>query len=304
MRPINYEYLLKKYDENLSFFEAYFEGNEFISIDKKFPIFIIGLPRTGSTLLNQIMASTFNVGYISNLIAKFYCDPVMGILLQKTLESKKTFDFSQAGKNVATTNSIYDVNEFGYFWRRHLHINSIIDMLLYYKSFDEKREKELANNIQRIGNAFELNSIMKANFALYTNTNAIEKLKPIWILIERNVDDIIESLINVRKKKFGNLNHIWGMVAPDKYYSVNEFDYLSKGGKRSVDIQVEKLLEFYKNEIENKDKYKNVLKIGYSDLCKFPNTVLNSINDYIFDKKGVILKTKKFETNLNFKTYK
>ena len=39
------------------------------------PIFIIGAPRSGSTLLYQVLVEAFDVGYLSNLHCKFYGGP-------------------------------------------------------------------------------------------------------------------------------------------------------------------------------------------------------------------------------------
>ena len=39
------------------------------------PIFIIGAPRSGSTLLYQVLTDYFEVGYISNLHAHFFGSP-------------------------------------------------------------------------------------------------------------------------------------------------------------------------------------------------------------------------------------
>ncbi|MFW5879616.1 MAG: sulfotransferase, partial [bacterium] len=50
-------------------------------------IFIVGLPRSGTTPLAQMMVQRFRLGYVTNLIAKFWNSPELGIALTKELSS-------------------------------------------------------------------------------------------------------------------------------------------------------------------------------------------------------------------------
>ena len=61
--------------------------NEFLSsvdlVNSKEPFkknfcFIVGLPRSGSTLLQQILISRYSVGYVSNIVGKFWGNPMVG----------------------------------------------------------------------------------------------------------------------------------------------------------------------------------------------------------------------------------
>ena len=51
-------------------------------------IHIIGAPRSGTTLLSQLLLSFTQVGYINNLIAAFWNAPLYGIYLSKKLLPK------------------------------------------------------------------------------------------------------------------------------------------------------------------------------------------------------------------------
>ena len=51
-------------------------------------IHIIGAPRSGTTLLSQLLLSYTQVGYINNLIAAFWNAPLYGIHLSKKLLPK------------------------------------------------------------------------------------------------------------------------------------------------------------------------------------------------------------------------
>ena len=57
------------------------------------PIFIIGAPRTGSTLLIQSIAKALDVGYLTNLHCKFYGFPSLVEYLLKQTSKKRNFSF-------------------------------------------------------------------------------------------------------------------------------------------------------------------------------------------------------------------
>ena len=76
-------------------------------------IFVLGLPRSGTTLLTQLLIAGLNVGYIDNLVARFWLAPIHGIRLSRAVLEKKQFSFtSDYGK----TPSIDGPHEFSYFW--------------------------------------------------------------------------------------------------------------------------------------------------------------------------------------------
>ena len=77
-------------------------------------IFILGLHRSGATLITQAIAKALEVGYINNFVARFWLAPVTGIRLSKNLlKDKKEIGFeSDFGK----THGIAEPHEFSYFW--------------------------------------------------------------------------------------------------------------------------------------------------------------------------------------------
>ena len=70
----------KRFNKNLSHFPIY----KFNKKNFKFkPTFIVALPRGASTFLQQLLISSTNIGYISNMIALFWEKPELGAMLQK-----------------------------------------------------------------------------------------------------------------------------------------------------------------------------------------------------------------------------
>jgi len=48
-------------------------------------VFVVGLPRSGTTLLSQLLAYCLDAGYVTNVAARFWLAPVHGIRLSRLL---------------------------------------------------------------------------------------------------------------------------------------------------------------------------------------------------------------------------
>jgi len=55
-------------------------------------LFVIGAPRSGTTLSTQILANSGAFGYPTNLLSRFYAAPYIGTLVQK-LATDPGYDF-------------------------------------------------------------------------------------------------------------------------------------------------------------------------------------------------------------------
>src|SRR5688572_20935868 len=53
------------------------------------PVFIVGPPRSGSTLLYDALAESMQFSYFSNLTAEFYAVPVIGAYLSRALPDRR-----------------------------------------------------------------------------------------------------------------------------------------------------------------------------------------------------------------------
>jgi len=79
---------------------------------------VIGVPRSGTTLLHQVLAAGLEIGYVDNLTAAFWRAPVFGLRLARKLgvrDSGPSFESS-----FGRTRGVGEPHEFGYFWNHHL----------------------------------------------------------------------------------------------------------------------------------------------------------------------------------------
>lgn len=77
-------------------------------------VFVMGPPRSGSTLLSQVLAATEAFGVTNNFVARFWRAPAVGIRLDLALNPPgRTATFQS---NRGRTSGVSEPHEFGYYW--------------------------------------------------------------------------------------------------------------------------------------------------------------------------------------------
>ena len=266
-----------KYKKDASFENVLQSLNKNLQISEKtlyqdFPenyssIHIVGSPRSGTTLLNQLISSCLDVGYINNFIATFYQAPVHGITLSKKLlgiNYPSSF-YSDFGK----TQSIYEPHEFGYFWS---------DLLKYPEVAQMPPEHNQAINWAQIRltllnmcQAFGSSVAFKSLYLGWHMESVVQHLpKTLFIYIERDVIENALSLLRIRQKYFGTIDE-WASIKPLGYESL-----LKKSPHEQVLEQVQQLNSSYSQQLALLQE-KNKLSINYQDLCENPEQLLSNI---------------------------
>ena len=77
--------------------------------------FIVGVQRSGSTFLNQLLINNFHFTYPNNLVARFWDTPFVGVALSKSLKLSGEVPFVS---DLGYTEGINSPHEFGYFWKK------------------------------------------------------------------------------------------------------------------------------------------------------------------------------------------
>jgi hypothetical protein len=237
-------------------------------------IHVIGAPRSGTTLLTQLIASYSNVGYINNLIAAFYKAPVHGILLSKKLLG--TDYVSTFKSNFGATASILEPHEFSYFWKHHL----------AYKDYTQLPESHNLNinwehlkiTLAAMEKAFDLPVLFKS-FHLGFHAASVYKYLPntCFILIKRDPIDNASSILKMRNKLKGSENE-WASFLPQNHQQLEKEDKFTQAL-----WQVNSLNKIYEDQLVNIPKA-NYKVIDYSDL-QDENTLLDVFNSFSLQQK-------------------
>jgi len=266
-KPPSDEQFLKKLNETLFKTELeYYQDYEI-----KYPlIFVFGPPRSGTTLITQLIAHSFKIGYINNFTARFYLAPLHGLRLSEMIFGKRKQTSYQS--DYAHTEDPTDIHEFGYFWRYWLKKESISGITNADEIEAEIDWSILSKVLANIQNHFDSGLIFKNIFGSYHLQRMTKEFrKVIYVYITRDLADAAVSILGARRKYYKNPQTWWSYM-PKEYNQLKDLDYMHQ-----IAGQVYYLKKYYDQET-TAEKLKNVVSVTYSKLTENPLAVLNKIN--------------------------
>jgi LPS sulfotransferase NodH len=165
-------------------------------------IFIIGAPRTGSTILYQILTNQFNVSYIDNLACCFRENLFTGMKLSHLFFKNNPHNsFSSVHGN---TSGFHAPSECGRFWSRYFSQNK-----LHQISMEDSLRRELV----AIVNYYQKPLIIK-NLFNSVRLDSLTRLFPeaYYIFIKRDPIFVAQSILLAKRRLNLADNDIWSVV--------------------------------------------------------------------------------------------
>lgn len=269
-----------------------FEELEYADVDEQFPTLqIIGAPRSGTTLLSQVLCSYLDIGYINNLSATFWKAPVFGIkLANKLIGNKPVCSFDS---DFGRTSGLYEPHEFGYFW---------FSMLGYEEALQKPPEHEQSIDWVRLRRV--LTNMTKAcdkpmmfkSFLLGWHISKMQEILPktCFIRIRRDPLQNAASLLKLRKGLLGSVEE-WASLKPAEYSWLKDEPYW-----KQVAGQIYYIEKSMTEQIELVGR-RNVIDITYEEFCKNPYNLLVQTKEMLEQngaKVDITSKPEPFETRL------
>lgn len=232
-------------------------------------LFIFGLPRSGTTLISQLIAHCMDVGFINNFMARFYLAPMHGIRLSRLIygdEQKSSFM-----SDYARTSEITDIHEFGYFWRYWLKKELFTGVTQASKIESEIDWPGLKHTLANMQNEFGKPMVFKNIFGSYhlRKMNTVLN-RIIYIYIKRDILDSAISILEARRKYNIDMNTWWSYM-PVEYEQIKDLDYWHQ-----IAGQVYYLNRYYATETTG---LSNVITVDYKELTENPSNVLQKVSD-------------------------
>lgn len=250
-------------------------------------IFIVGAPRSGTTLLTQLLINSYKIGYINNVIARFWQAPYIGARLASTF--KYTIHDSPAlelTSDLGATSYYLGPSEFGYFWRRWFKYGETHQ--LSKKQYDSIDIKFLRQEIGAIESVFKKPLLLKNPvLSLHIRFLADALPKAVFIRCSRESVYTAQSLLLSRIKYYNNKD-AWFSMKPNEYTWLKYQPYPDQiaGQIFYIEQQINCIFE----ELES-NRY---LNINYEILCEKPKEQLGRVAR-LFEGHGCKLLTRKFD---------
>ena len=252
-------YFRKTLDRVFLILDKFFLKKEPEQVNK---IFILGAPRTGSTFFSNLLCSSLNIGYFSNLDILFplsgYSSNFIKFKRPKNLTKKNYY---------GSTNEIFSPDEAYLFWRH-----------FYPRRVHDYNTRPITNKeIQRINSRISQVTINKGskvfvgkNLEMSLRLNSITKANiDAYIVLFRNPNKIFESILKGRKDIMGS-EKIWWSMRPRKY-----LDLIKENISTQIELQVYEVYLHIYDYFSNSNE--NFYIIDYEKICSEPEKIINSL---------------------------
>jgi hypothetical protein len=232
-------------------------------------VFVVGLPRSGTTLLSQVLAYGLDAGYVSNFTARFWLAPVLGLRLERiVLGSDRPAAFES---DYARTADPREIHEFGYFWRHWLRKERFADVVAsreLERAIDWAGLRRTLANVQReLGKPYVGKNMLGA-YHMGTLGEVLEQV--VWVLVERDALDAAVSILDARRKHYDDPRSWWSYVPLeyDQLAGLDEWEQIAG--------QVHYLSRMYDEELAALGDAG--IRVRYEDLCADPAAVLGEVS--------------------------
>lgn len=178
------------------------------------PVFMIGAPRTGSTILYQAITNFFNVSYIDNLACRWHRSLYFGIWLSQAVYRDKPHNNFKSLHGDTNAFGGHAPSECGGFWYRWLpRDRHFVDA----GEISESTVSEIRREIAAIINRWDRPLVFK-------NINAGQRLRLLkrcfpdarFIYLRRDMDSIVKSILVARARTGTPPDRLWS-VHPRNY---------------------------------------------------------------------------------------
>jgi hypothetical protein len=237
------------------------------------PVFIIGAPRTGSTILYQTITNQLDVLYVDNLVCRFYKNFFFGFWLSNKLFKQKAHNCFKSNHGDTSKYGLRAPSECGQFWYRWLPTERhFID----YDDISDKMVKEIRNEITAVINYFDKPLVFNNN-NIALRIRLIEKVFPNakYIIADRERIFVAQSLLKARKIFFSDYDKWWSIM-PKNYEELLKYPFVKQVVLQHYNINKQMYLDL--TNLVDKLNYKTIM---YKDLCLNKELILDILINLI-----------------------
>lgn len=248
------------------------------------PVFIVGAPRSGSTILYQVLTHVYDVLYIDNLVSVFYRDFFHGFCLSRLIFQGRSHGCFQSTHGDTYDCGLHGPAECGDFWYRWLTRDK---HYIAEGEIDQETCNEISKNLFSVMNRFDRPLVIK-------NLNAGQRLGLIrqvapgakFIFIRRDPLYTAQSIWE-SKQRVGLDPGEWWSIMPGNWEELRKMD-----SHRQVVRQV-----YYLEKQVMTDRLlfpgENFIIIHYDDFCRRTEAIIEQLGGLMGEgikrrKHGVI----------------
>ncbi|WP_438727186.1 sulfotransferase [Parasphingorhabdus sp. DH2-15] len=234
------------------------------------PIFIIGAPRSGTSLLYEVMITRFALAYLSNAAHRFYRTPLAATWLFRSAITNWRGNFTSRYGHIDGWGA---PNEGGWIWQRFLEDGDWRD--------DSGLAAPLAKQLRQLTHG--VSSILQAPFINKNvmHSNRLQLMHHIWsnalyIEVQRDIIDNARSIVRAERAEGGPGKH------NDLWWSVRPKLAAQYVGKTDTERAIAQVIGVGRDIAQDSVKIgeDKLLRIDYAALCDDPLQVMDQIETF------------------------
>ncbi len=255
------------------------------------PIFILGAPRSGTTLLYELLVNCYEFSYFTNFANTFYNTP---LTVSKFGAQFKRNWYGNQESRFGTISGLGAPSEAGSIWGRWIPEFNYLD-----ENDAEERSKHLADLV-RVIKALQLIQgapFINKNVMHCVHIRFLDAVFPncLFIDLRREKKANVRSIIRAREQKGGP------MLDADGWWSVRPRNVESWCGLSIEEQACAQVSLLHKNIDESfraigEDRR---IMINYEDICLDPESILEKVRKFLISKSLDIQKRHPFPVSFN-----
>jgi hypothetical protein len=262
-----------------------------VKTDQEIPIiFVVGIQRTGSTLVSQFIEKTFPFFPVGNFNAIFkrstyYIHKRFARFYKSNGSYKNFYGISKGLFSIGDCYEVWD-KWFGknhYILPASVNENAIRDLNEYFTRLYTSYNRPILTKNNR-------NSLLIPTFRKVFNNG-------FYIVVKRDPVAVIKSTLKASKDFFGKDTMLWGLY-PNKEFDTKNYENLTEAATVQF-LMLDKLLNEQIQDL-NKDSY---LVVDYDEFCENPLQFQKNLIDKLKSKSKYNLNNVIY-SNASFKTSK
>lgn len=236
-------------------------------------VFVVGLQRSGTTLMMQLLSESFLFTYPNNLVARFWEAPFIGVIVSKSLQEKfKNQKDGSFASDYGVSSNMFGPHEFGYFWTKWFGFDPIHQLSEeQLNCIDVKGLKRSLFLMEHYGQLPLLFKVVPLGLNLDFIAHHFKKA--LFIYVKRDPLYVAQSTYLGRINRYGDEN-VWWSLKPQEF-----FELVKSGPIDQITGQV-----FYSQERIEKclDMVppSRQITIEYESLCKKPIEAIESLGGF------------------------
>ena len=226
-------------------------------------LFILGLPRSGTTLVYQYIVHRLDVGYFTNGVGRHYLSPCLTTWWQRRRHGDYRSDFrSSYGKSAGALAP----REAGAFWGRFFGVDNRVETLSAPQAL--LLQKTVACVQRLFGDRPFVNKNVKHLLRLRAMAEAFPEA--CFLVVERELPEVAASLLRGRSELPGDSSD-WLSVKPTNYEALAGLSPLEQVAGQVVALQEELASELRRLPDDR------VLRVTYGEFCRKPEGLIDEL---------------------------